>query len=131
MAHRHEHLCSASQLWLPHPVLCVVLPECFRGPHVWSGAMGSKSSKLQNVADHDTSQRQGVIASIITFHLGHHFLDLINTPLLSWDDILTLGPLDQLYGEVVKLEDIIVNKGGTWAGDLKMGVIASCSLENA
>jgi len=35
------------------------------------------------------SQRQGVIASIIAFHLGHHFLDLIDTPLLSWDDILT------------------------------------------
>ncbi len=53
MVHRHEHLCSASQLWLPHPALCVVLPECFRGLRIWSRAMGSKSSKLQNVADCD------------------------------------------------------------------------------
>src|SRR5258706_5419569 len=54
MAHRHEHLCSASQLWLPHPALCVVPPECFRGLRVWSGAMGSKSGKLRNIADCDT-----------------------------------------------------------------------------
>jgi len=55
MAHRHEHLCSASQLWLPHPALCVVLPECFRGLCIWSGAMGSKSGKLRNIADHDSN----------------------------------------------------------------------------
>src|SRR5260221_12267581 len=54
MVHRCEHLCSASQLWLPHPALCVVPPECFRGLCVWSGAVGSKSGKLRNVADHDT-----------------------------------------------------------------------------
>src|SRR5260221_10766536 len=54
MAHRCEHLCSTSQLWLPHPALCVVLPECFWGLCVWSRAMGSKSGKLWNVADHDT-----------------------------------------------------------------------------
>src|SRR5258708_5652076 len=53
MAHRRECLCSASQLWLPHPALCVVPPECFRGLCVWSGAMGSKSGKLQNIADRD------------------------------------------------------------------------------
>src|SRR6266481_3317490 len=53
MAHRREHLCSASQLWLPHPALHVVPPECFRGLHIWSGAVGSKSGKLQNVADRD------------------------------------------------------------------------------
>src|SRR5260370_33198280 len=53
MAHRREHLCSASQLWLPHPALCVVPPECFWGLCVWSGAVGSKSGKLRNVADHD------------------------------------------------------------------------------
>src|SRR5260370_3866977 len=53
MAHRREHLCSASQLWLPHPALCVVPPECFWGLRVWSGAVGSKSGKLQNIADHD------------------------------------------------------------------------------
>src|SRR5260221_10306581 len=55
MAHRCEHLCSASQLWLPHPALCIVPPECFQGLHVWSRAMGSKSGKLQYVADHDTT----------------------------------------------------------------------------
>src|SRR5258708_13162943 len=55
MAHRREHLCSASQLWLPHPALCIVLPECFRGLHIWSGAMGSKSGKLRNIADHDSA----------------------------------------------------------------------------
>src|SRR5258707_7326676 len=54
MAHRCEHLCSASQLWLPHPALCIVLPECFWGLCIWSRAMGSKSGKLWNVADHDT-----------------------------------------------------------------------------
>src|SRR5258708_17081049 len=54
MAHRCECLCSASQLWLPHPALCIVPPECFQGLHVWSGAMGSKSSKLRIVVDHDT-----------------------------------------------------------------------------
>src|SRR5258707_12418499 len=54
MAHRCEHLCSASQLWLPHPALCVVPPECFWGLRVWSGAMGSKSGKLWNIADCDT-----------------------------------------------------------------------------
>ncbi len=54
MAHRCERLCSASQLWLPHPALCVVPPECFRGLRVWSGAVGSKSGKLRNIADHDS-----------------------------------------------------------------------------
>src|SRR5258708_37433222 len=53
MAHRRECLCSASQLWLPHPALCIVPPECFRGLRVWSGAVGSKSSKLRNIADRD------------------------------------------------------------------------------
>src|SRR5260221_10509051 len=60
MAHRCEHLCSTSQLWLPHPALCVVLPECFQGLHVWSGAMGSKSSKLRNVADRDSAPFLGL-----------------------------------------------------------------------
>src|SRR5258708_3738081 len=55
MAHRHEHLCSASQLWLPHPALCVVPPECFWGLCVWSGAVGSKSGKLRNVVDRDNT----------------------------------------------------------------------------
>src|SRR5258708_39395458 len=54
MAHRCEHLCSASQLWLPHLALCIVPPECFWGLRIWSGAVGSKSGKLWNVADHDT-----------------------------------------------------------------------------
>src|SRR6266446_3623678 len=54
MAHRHEHLCSTSQLWLPHPALCVVPPECFQGLCIWSGAVGSKSGKLRNIADHDS-----------------------------------------------------------------------------
>src|SRR5258708_23054619 len=54
-AHRCECLCSASQLWLPHPALCVVPPECFQGLCVWSGAMGSKSGKLQNIADCDSA----------------------------------------------------------------------------
>ncbi len=54
MAHRCECLCSASQLWLPHPALCIVLPECFQGLHVWSRAVGSKSGKLWIIADHDT-----------------------------------------------------------------------------
>ena len=53
MAHRRERLCSASQLWLPHPALCVVPPECFRGLCIWSRAVGSKSGKLRNVVDHD------------------------------------------------------------------------------
>src|SRR5260370_38732670 len=61
MVHRCEHLCSASQLWLLHPALCIVPPECFRGLHVWSRAVGSKSGKLRNVADHDTdSLKDGV-----------------------------------------------------------------------
>src|SRR5258707_15758173 len=55
MAHRCEHLCSASQLWLPHPALCVVPPECFRGLCIWSGAVGSKSGKLRNIADCDSA----------------------------------------------------------------------------
>src|SRR5260221_3537658 len=55
MAHRCEHLCSASQLWLPHPALCVVPPECFWGLCIWSGAVGSKSGKLRNIADRDTT----------------------------------------------------------------------------
>src|SRR5260370_26328005 len=55
MAHRHEHLCSTSQLWLPHPALCIVPPECFQGLCIWSRAMGSKSSKLWIIADHDTN----------------------------------------------------------------------------
>src|SRR5258705_9721756 len=55
MVHRCEHLCSASQLWLPHLALCVVLPECFWGLRIWSGAVGSKSGKLQNVADCDNN----------------------------------------------------------------------------
>src|SRR5258708_30239589 len=54
MAHRHEHLCSASQLWLPHLALCIVLPECFWDLCIWSRVMGSKSSKLQYIADCDT-----------------------------------------------------------------------------
>src|SRR5258708_25591176 len=54
MVHRHEHLCSASQLWLPHLALCIVLPECFWDLCIWSRAMGSKSSKLQYIADCDT-----------------------------------------------------------------------------
>src|SRR5260221_6723650 len=53
MVHRHERLCSASQLWLPHLVLCIVLPECFQDLCIWSRAVGSKSSKLQNIVDHD------------------------------------------------------------------------------
>src|SRR5260221_10211871 len=60
MAHRREHLCSASQLWLPHPALCVVPPECFQGLCIWSGAMGSKSGKLRNIADCDSKLAQTV-----------------------------------------------------------------------
>src|SRR5258708_24471740 len=56
MVHRRECLCSASQLWLPHPALCVVPPECFRGLRIWSGAVGSKSGKLRNVVDRDTQK---------------------------------------------------------------------------
>src|SRR5258707_7963060 len=67
MAHRCEHLCSASQLWLPHPALCVVLPECFWGLRVWSGAVGSKSGKLRNVADRDTlSDHWRIICQVLT-----------------------------------------------------------------
>src|SRR5258708_25628821 len=54
MAHRCEHLCSTSQLWLPHLALCIVPPECFQDLCVWSRAMGSKSGKLRNIADCDT-----------------------------------------------------------------------------
>src|SRR5258708_976514 len=61
MAHRREHLCSASQLWLPHPALCIVPPECFWGLRVWSGAVGSKSGKLRNVADHDMCAKRCAI----------------------------------------------------------------------
>src|SRR5258706_3376634 len=60
MAHRHEHLCSTSQLWLPHPALCIVPPECFRGLRIWSGAMGSKSGKLWNIADRDSAPFLGL-----------------------------------------------------------------------
>src|SRR5258708_38900011 len=60
MAHRCIHLCSASQLWLPHPALCIVLPECFWDLHIWSGAMGSKSGKLRYVADRDSAPLLGL-----------------------------------------------------------------------
>jgi len=59
MVHRCEHLCSASQLWLPHLALCVVPPECFWDLHIWSRAMGSKSGKLQYIADHDSAPLLG------------------------------------------------------------------------
>src|SRR5258708_30915466 len=62
MAHRCECLCSASQLWLPHLALCIVPPECFQGLCVWSRAMGSKSGKLWNIADCDTSQRNASLS---------------------------------------------------------------------
>src|SRR5258708_3279016 len=55
MAHRHEHLCSASQLWLPPLALCIVLPECFQGLCICSGAMGRKSANPWNLADHNTT----------------------------------------------------------------------------
>src|SRR5258708_36843694 len=74
MAHRHERLCSASQLWLPHPALCVVLPECFRGLCVWSGAMGSKSGKLWNIADRDTKWLAWAQASRCSLGGGHGLL---------------------------------------------------------
>src|SRR5258708_15954679 len=38
------------------PALCVVPPECFQGLHVWSGAVGSKSGKLQNIVDCDNQE---------------------------------------------------------------------------
>ncbi len=53
MLHRCIHLCSASQLWLPHPALCAVPPECFWDLRVWSRAVGSKSGKLWYIVDHD------------------------------------------------------------------------------
>src|SRR5258708_2149349 len=59
MAHRCEHLCSASQLWLPHPPLGVGLRECFWGLNVWSRAVGSKPGKIWNVADHDSAPLLG------------------------------------------------------------------------
>src|SRR5258708_18178494 len=77
MAHRHECLCSTSQLWLPHPALCVVLPECFWGLCVWSRAMGSKSGKLRNVADHD---RDAVYAILLTSEWEEHIC-ATSTPL--------------------------------------------------
>ncbi len=65
MAHRHEHLCSASQLWLPHLALCVVPPECFRDLHIWSGAVGSKSSKLRYIADHDNDSQHLLVMDLV------------------------------------------------------------------
>ncbi len=70
MAHRHEHLCSTSQLWLPHPALCVVLPECFQDLCVWSRAMGSKSGKLWNIVDHD-SHANDICFTHIKAHTVH------------------------------------------------------------
>src|SRR5258707_278761 len=75
MAHRHEHLCSTSQLWLPHPALCIVLPECFQGLCVWSRAVGSKSSKLQNIADRDPQSPD----FHVFFHSGTTPLILLKT----------------------------------------------------
>ena len=49
MAHRHEHLCFTSQLWLPYPAFCFDLTGCFQGLCIWSRIVGSKSSKLQYV----------------------------------------------------------------------------------
>src|SRR5258708_20184705 len=79
MAHRHECLCSTSQLWLPHLALCVVLPECFQGLRVWSRAMGSKSGKLWNIADHD---RDAVYAILLTSEWEEHIC-ATSTPLQS------------------------------------------------
>src|SRR5258708_17775673 len=90
MVHRHERLCSASQLWLPHPALCIVLPECFRGLCVWSGAMGSKSGKLWNIADHDTDMPN----SDLSQNLAPQWWSLLYADLTE-DMILVLGKLSQ------------------------------------
>src|SRR5260370_6126451 len=84
-------LCSTSQLWLPHPALCIVLPECFQGLCVWSGAMGSKSSKLQNVVDHD------------------------NNPA----DLVTEGPAQWLSPSLLALEGFPVSRGANHYSNIK------------
>src|SRR5258705_9740107 len=76
MVHRHECLCSASQLWLPHPALRVVLPECFRGLRIWSGAVGSKSGKLRNVADRDRDLEVGHTTDQYPTYSCHAFIKL-------------------------------------------------------
>src|SRR5258708_29642928 len=88
MAHRCEHLCSTSQLWLPHLALCIVLPECFWGLCIWSGAMGSKSSKFWNVADCDN------LPHTLALLFALHFPGL--SPLS--DFLLTLDPLPATTG---------------------------------
>src|SRR5258708_39830710 len=83
MVHRREHLCSASQLWLPHPALCIVPPECFQGLRIWSGAVGSKSGKLRNIADHDNDLHDS-----ITQRPSSHPADAIGKQslcLMSWN----------------------------------------------
>src|SRR6266436_369480 len=49
MAHRCEHLCFTSQLWLPYLAFCFDLMECFWSLCIWSKIVGSKSGNLQYV----------------------------------------------------------------------------------
>src|SRR6266436_3559339 len=63
MAHRHKHLCFTSQLWLPYPAFCFDPPGCFQGLCIWSGIVGSKSSKLQYVLQIMTPTLKGISRS--------------------------------------------------------------------
>src|SRR5258705_9847079 len=117
MAHRRECLCSASQLWLPHPALCVVPPECFRGLCVWSGAMGSKSGKLQNIADRDKGDepktafqtRYGSFEwRVMPFRLSNApavFQRFINNVLEGLLDVCMIGYIDNILVYSDSLEE--------------------------